>query len=429
VINRVYLPELVRKRLTDVILLQMRLLKYAAATPTVDELACARYLNQYGRYRGRGEAIARWVWRVASERSDLLEQFSRGPVDQKSAWVDQLCSEAIALLRRPDHTMQFTAYDEDTSAPWKTAGATFLLNFYSLLASSKRALPKCFFGEVGAARFSRQDLLGEFVNENKDLVVCPACDESKHHTSARGVRRSDIDHYLPKSLYPHLACHPFNLIPICPFCNEVKSNTDPLADDRNGTRRGLGDIPLPYRDRSGLASWTYLNVRLLGPIVPAQFERISPRRVTHLRNGVHTLRELYDIPARWNEDTIGEQLVTRRLFAWLKVFPARLDAHSTFVDYMDYFLSTIVESQGKEPLAFAMTWWIAALIDREVDEIRINRENKLASLAAELSERLEFTTEELGSEGHSLPQPLQKPSVREAIEAARSLRQLAYASA
>lgn len=44
---------------------------------------------------------------------------------------------------------------------------------------------------------------------------CPMCGVS---------RASAIDHYLPKSLYPEFSIYAFNLIPICPRCNELKSD-------------------------------------------------------------------------------------------------------------------------------------------------------------------------------------------------------------
>lgn len=52
---------------------------------------------------------------------------------------------------------------------------------------------------------------------------CPIC----------GVGQvSNLDHYLPKSLYPTYAVTPFNLIPICFDCNKNKKNTK-IQDFRN----------------------------------------------------------------------------------------------------------------------------------------------------------------------------------------------------
>src|SRR5205807_9918270 len=69
------------------------------------------------------------------------------------------------------------------------------------------------------------------------------------------------DHFLPKSLYPHLACHPYNLIPICHTCNSsYKGPRDPF-DDCNGSRRSLNPYILPYR-LAQFSRNTFLDVKI-----------------------------------------------------------------------------------------------------------------------------------------------------------------------
>jgi hypothetical protein len=83
--------------------------------------------------------------------------------------------------------------------------------------------------EPGASPFGRQGFLQAFTDANRDLYVCEVCDESGYYTIVEGNLRTDIDHYLPKSRYPHFACHPYYLIPICKACNQVvKGTKDPL---------------------------------------------------------------------------------------------------------------------------------------------------------------------------------------------------------
>jgi len=57
----------------------------------------------------------------------------------------------------------------------------------------------------------------------RPLPVCPYCDGT--------MRTLQIDHVLPKSLYPCLSCHPDNLAPVCGDCNSVhvKGNKAPLT--------------------------------------------------------------------------------------------------------------------------------------------------------------------------------------------------------
>lgn len=59
-------------------------------------------------------------------------------------------------------------------------------------------------------------LRGEIiVNNNGEITLtCPIC----------GLRdATDLDHYIPRQLFPEFSIHPYNLIPICHKCNNKKS--------------------------------------------------------------------------------------------------------------------------------------------------------------------------------------------------------------
>ncbi|MUH01143.1 hypothetical protein F7734_56315 [Scytonema sp. UIC 10036] len=60
-IHDVHLPDLTRERLTDVVVLQIWLLFYAASNSTLDQTDCGDRLNRCPRFRGRGEKIAKWI--------------------------------------------------------------------------------------------------------------------------------------------------------------------------------------------------------------------------------------------------------------------------------------------------------------------------------------------------------------------------------
>jgi hypothetical protein len=80
--------------------------------------------------------------------------------------------------------------------------------------------------------FSRGDYLVLWEERNGTLNVCPACDGKKPDIGRKKHRLSDLDHFLPKSVYPLLALHPRNLVPICIECNQrIKGEIDPLADN------------------------------------------------------------------------------------------------------------------------------------------------------------------------------------------------------
>ena len=367
-IHQVSLPELTRKRLTDVLVLQMRLLLYAAGTASLNQSDCANHLDRRRRFQGRGADIAAWIWR-APKRHKPLEDFARkAPVEEKRDWSRRLAYEALMFLRRPTSLDSLMPSVMRTSPAWQKAGATFLLRFYSDLCSSA-GFPEYFFSEGDATSFGRQDFLKAFVTENRELHVCAVCDESGYRTAVDNTIRTDIEHYLPKSRYPHLACHPFNLLPICHLCNSVKSNTDPLKGS-SGTQRHLGDILLPYRE-PGLGSQTYLQVTLGETLPRAEFGQLKPRVTVDLRQRIQAFGNVYKVPHRWHGqmDEIGDKLFRRaRQFLQNGQPPSpNWKTPQAVLGSLDQLLSYLYEDQGKDRFAFAMTWWLATLINQEVE--------------------------------------------------------------
>lgn len=59
-------------------------------------------------------------------------------------------------------------------------------------------------------------LRGEIIENNNGEITltCPIC----------GLRdATDLDHYIPRQLFPEFSIHPYNLIPICHKCNNKKT--------------------------------------------------------------------------------------------------------------------------------------------------------------------------------------------------------------
>lgn len=384
-IYQVHLAELIRKRLTDVVMLQLRLLRYAASTGMLDISSCANYVDRCARFRGRGSQIVTWLWKGSRNRRGLLEKFAQGPVAEKQEWSRRLFREALAFLRNPMGPI--TPYISKGAAPWQNAGADFLHSFYEALRDS--GLPGYLFSEPGAAPFHRQNFLAGFQYMNQGLTICAICDELKWCTKTGDFILADIEHYLPKSLYPHLACHPFNLLPICHNCNLLKRNADPLKG-RSNIRRSLENIFLPYRE-PGLGSKTYLHVRLGKSYASTELGPLRLRTATDLRQRIEAFGDVYRVPKRWQEqiDEIGEKLF-RRIGQFLQAgggipqgrnMPQALLAA---LDLLFYFFSH--EDQGKEPFAFAMVWWIAALINHEVEPATQNPSHDMPQISALLQE-------------------------------------------
>ena len=284
-IHEVTLPRTTLDRLTDIVVLQMWLLRYAASTPSPSQTGCATHLERYRGFRGRGDRIARWIWNARDRREPLLSFAARGKPAKKREWTRLLSREALMFLTERTGTLTLMS---KRAPSWQKNAAGFLRKFYDDLCS-EAGLPSYLFSGSQTTSFGRQAFLREFQSENPGLYVCAVCDGSGFRTMVNSNVLTDIDHYLPQSLYPHLACHPYNMIPVCHLCNSgVKGTTDPLRGRRvNGrwsARRNLEDVVLPYYE-PGLGVRTFLQVELgpsplsarLGPLKYVQSNIEAPR--------------------------------------------------------------------------------------------------------------------------------------------------------
>jgi hypothetical protein len=417
-IHQVYLPEITRKRLTDVVALQMLLLTYAASRGTVNEASCTTYLDRCARFRERGPQIATWIWHAPS-RYEPLEKFAQGPTAQKLGWSQRITREAFAFLQHPIGHIE--PYVRRTASPWERAGADFLRMFYGDLCSPI-GLPGCIFSEPITGSFGRQDLLAAFKEANHHLHICAVCDETGYHTTLNGHIYAELDHYLPESMYPHLACHPFNLVPICHHCNAmIKGKANPLqGSSRN--RLCVEDIFLPYRE-AGLGSCTYLQVRLGEALTEAEFGELRPREEINLRSRIEGFHRAYKIPDRWSQrvNEIGPQLV-KRMREFRRGIPVSALTPRSLLNELDDLLYSFHQDQGSESFACAKMWWLAALINDEVEPATRRRQHAsglTSPLLQEIGAMLQLDRRASGSHPRG---PVHTNSARR--ETARNLRGL-----
>ncbi|MEH1907941.1 HNH endonuclease signature motif containing protein [Nostoc sp.] len=357
-IYKVDLPELTLNRLTDVVYLQMRLLRYAASTSSINEEDCARYLKAYKIFKGRHEQIARWLFNKPKPR-ELLRQFSQGSTAEKLEWSRCLFREAIVFL-----TNQFgyiTPYKKDSASDWQIAGSEFLSQFYKYLGDG---LPDYLFSEKGAVLFSKNDLKLNFYNTNNFLLVCPACD-----LPPTGI---EVDHYLPISIYPHLSCHPFNLVPICSECNSfaVKGNTDLLQKDDH-IRRKLEDVFLIYQGY-GLGELSYLKIDLKKGHRAIRLIELKPVKGNNIIEHIESYSNLFKIPDRWFKTGRTGETIQYQMFRKIetsvqaaKQYKASLNIFDVYIE-LNQLLQILCDDRGKEPFAFTMSCWLATLINQEI---------------------------------------------------------------
>ena len=437
-IHLVKLPPLTHQRLTQVVVLQMRLLFFAASVSTLDKNnqdECAAYLDRSPKFRGRGAQIVAWLWKAPETRLKPLKTFAEDPAPKidKQKWVMQLAREAFSLLRKSTGALEPLG---DKPEPWKQAATDFLIMFYEKvlrekkkLPKSKPGFPKCIFSDTNSSEFGAQEFLKEFQKfqkENRDgenwsLEICPACDESQYYTApVQDETKTDIDHYLPKSKYPHLACHPFNLVPTCPLCNQrVKKGKDPLLRS-SGTRRRLEDICLPYHDGVAFSEQIYLKVELTASSSSAVVMNLEPIVSNTLGEKIETFSDIYEIPKRWsNRVKPLDKEIFQDLRSFLGSHEISFDKPQALLDWLDYHLQKICDDQGQKSHSFAMVWWLSALINEAEQAFQDSSISPLKNSA--LLRELKSLC--MGGQYVRESLRLSDPFVRAKIDKARNLRQ------
>jgi hypothetical protein len=391
-IHQVKLPGITKQRLSDVVSTQMALLSYAASESSQDlsEERCAVYLYKWGFddiKPGRSLKIAKWIWKKI-ERYGKLEGFAAGPIEEKQKLVERLQHETqlLSAQESPRGIVNIVDIPRNThrnqEKSWQEQGADFLRRFYYEL--SKAQLPKYLFSGSDAEDFGRQAFLKAFLAENTTLYVCPICDESGSYTSSGGEIYTDIEHFFPQSKYPHFACHPYNLIPICHLCNSaIHGAKDPLLPVNSSSRLQLQDIVLPYRDLS-LGTVTRLDIVLDNAAQSATFDSlVSTVTGNSYKTQIDSFAWMYEIPRRWNThndiDKVGETLF-RRMRQFLRgsyELPIGGSPESVW-SVLQYALYQLVYSLhtegeegyrggdfGKDPFAFAMKWLLVTILNEE----------------------------------------------------------------
>lgn len=112
----------------------------------------------------------------------------------------------------------FASLESLQNTPIASSLRHLLEAFYEIALSE--GLPIDTGGNAGQ-NFNRHQFVETYKRENFSRV-CAFCDGD--------MNGPQVDHWLPKSKYPALSCHPKNLVPICHRCNsrECKGEKIPL---------------------------------------------------------------------------------------------------------------------------------------------------------------------------------------------------------
>lgn len=372
-IHQVILNDETRNRLMDVVRLQITLLRYAVDSTGGGQMELQAYFQRREKVKDQGVKIARWIWNFHKLFVGPLKEFAlegQKEINLKRDWVDRIEAELEMFSAEPKGCI----VPLDTATKWEKAGAELLQAFYEVLSESR--FPPFIFSEECRVAFDRYSFLENFAKSNKNLYVCAACDEFGFQTKINSKHRAEIDHFLPKQLYPHFSCHPFNLIPICHHCNGfAKGGQDPLHDKKSNKRRPLETMLLPYRMKEAT---TGLELSLEVDTKQPKFNRLRTVNAPDLTTHIEVLAEIYNVPERWNEsiDRIGETLF-RRMRQFLRDapgIPSGVNMNLAIMNALDQLLYYYADrdneycNQGKDPYAIALMWWLATLINDELEQ-------------------------------------------------------------
>jgi len=368
------------EKLRQVVELQLRLLELAAnRTDPIDQTVIENHLKPF--YGRRAGGIAKWI---AAKRKSLLDKLNDvatyANMEEKRQFVKGFHAD-VELLYNPKPKQLQIAISKDSPA-WQQSAGDFCRHFYALWGNEK-GFPQYFFDSLNDSDYTRWDFIQSFLNENEGLYVCAICDSTAYRTHRPDGRVfTSIEHFFPKSIYPHLAIHPYNLIPICSACNSLAGDKDIMS---YCSSLGVRDLVLPYQSyQNGLSKEAYIEIRLREDkdwreIHPLEI-KMRPAQGTHSEKSIEIFNQIYDVENRWNQGiTQIEEHVFRRIqqFLLIDVHLGNDLSDTAFVSNRLKILMALIskENMGRDPFSFVTVWYLKRFIDsieKEKDSLGVH---------------------------------------------------------
>ena len=251
-----------------------------------------------------GIDAGQWFWKRCEESS--------------RTWSKYLKKFVNACKKYPKHSQKLLdIFDHDKNFEMHLSDNTYSFQYPLLpiiLKKGIRPLLEFFYHYFASTGFgseihdnkgftlTRETFLVAYqdTNANNFLYVCPVCDTDFSDLNSRGIPECELDHFFPKSSYPMLSIHPFNLIPACNSCNSKrKGKKDPLKNGQKPTA-DAGSFTNTYHPAHGRS------IRDLGKILISRvnltdrftIEIEDNHSLPHYR--IETAKRIYDLPGRWN---------------------------------------------------------------------------------------------------------------------------------
>lgn len=371
-------------RLRELVELQLQLLTLAVTQPSVDFAGLERHLAAVR--GGNDSKTADWVCRHRSLVSKLNVFAAHPDTDEKRKLVDQMRADVDLLFTPAPQRLQ-VAFSCLPPPPtdWKCAAGDFCRHFYTIWGQDGRnpGFPDYMFvrASIAGKSYSRWDFIDGFLKANDALYLCAICDATAFRTQVDSRAHTSIEHFFPKSIYPHLAIHPYNLIPICTHCNSIKSDDDFMH--LCSATLGIQELLLPYQSQQpGLSQMAYVEVSARTVQVagshPLEIKFKSASAYTDSASLIDHFKTLYGVENRWNNqlDQIEGQ-VFRRMQQFL-MGDVQMGNDLSDVEFVQERLELLMaltskENLGKDPFGMATVW----MLKYQVDTLRQHGKNAL----------------------------------------------------
>lgn len=383
-IHQVTQSEQNTQMLRQIIDLQLKLLTLAANESSEDGILRNLETSLRTLYAEAEQAkeVVQWITRRkrASKYnvvfSSLLGFAAHPDLQAKQTFIDDVTHD-VNLIYNPQQARLRVAISND-SPNWQKAARYCLLEFYEVLGTASGFPAFLFQPRAEQTKFRRWDFIDNFTNANPDLRLCAVCDSTLYRTTIGSRPYTSIEHFFPKSRYPHLAVHPFNLIPICPYCNSGAAGaTDPFGVDNLGV---LGLI-LPYqtgKQSRGLSEQTYVfvNPRHDREKHPFHLEILPTKHYPDAEALIANFERIYKVQERWNlEIDWIDQHVFRRITQFLMADVQsgnRLEDAAFLVDRLGILMAIVSkENLGRDPFGHATVW----LLKHHIDSLQTSTKN------------------------------------------------------
>ena len=379
-------------KLRSMVELQLFVLESAIYRTTVSKASIEEYLEQHQHINA--SKAAKWI-------VDKPIKFLK-PLNDFAAHSDFAAKQEFVKNVRADVNLLFEPTTKRllvsmVNAPaWQKAAGDFCYSFYEFWdyspnENTEKGFPKILFTNKFDNKevYSRWDFLDGFKRANQDLYLCVICDAAAYQTKEDNQIFASIEHFFPKSIYPHLAIHPYNLIPICPFCNSKAGSEDVMSFCRQ--ELGVKELLLPYsQSQLGFSLQAYVDIQWRDEGLSEGEETPHPLKIClkpasghDIQSVIDNFNKTYKIEKRWNADLdmIGEHTFRRiQQFLLADVQMGNDLSDWQFVkDRLDVLMAlTSRHNLGKDPYAFVTMWMLKYFVDT------INKQQTRANVYQEL---------------------------------------------